>query len=162
VGARGGIGTNVLLSIGPKSPSNGHIKEFTGKKFLTRGPTEFSLKVNNESSHYVNTTGNLLIKNIFGQTVGNINFVPANILSGSSRYIESENNSDPNIPKIIWDEKFLLGIYKAELTLALSDEGPIFKDTITFFAFPVELIGGLLIVILVTIGMIKRARSKED
>lgn len=162
VGARAGIGTNVLLSIGPKSPSDGHIEEFSARKFLTRGPTEFRLKVKNESAHYVNTTGNLLIKNIFGQTVGNINFVPANILSESSRYIESENNPNPSIPKIIWDEKFLLGIYKADLTLALSDEGPIFKDSVTFFAFPVELIGGLLIVIIVTIGMIKRARSRSS
>ena len=162
VGARAGIGTNILLSVGPKSPTKGYIEQFSGKKFLTRGPTEFSLKVRNESSHYVNTSGNLLIKNVFGQTVGNINFVPANILSGSSRFIESENNPDPGIPKIIWDEKFLFGIYKAELTLALSDEGPIYKDSITFFAFPVELIGGLLIVILVTIGMIKRARSRTN
>ena len=162
VGARAGIGTNVLLSIGPKSPTKGYIEEFNGKKFLTRGPTEFSLKVKNESTHFVNTSGNLLIKNVFGQTVGNINFVPANILSGSSRFIGSENNPDPSIPKIIWDEKFLFGIYKAELTLALSDEGPIYKDSITFFALPVELIGGLLIVILVTIGMIKRARSRTS
>ncbi len=162
VGARAGIGTNVLLSIGPKSPTKGHIQEFTGKKFLTRGPTEFSLKVKNESAHYVNTTGNVLIKNVFGQAVGNINLTPANILSGSSRLIASENNEDPNIPKIIWDEKFLLGIYRAELTLALSEEGPIYKDSITFFAFPFELIGGLLIVILIIIGMIKRARSRTS
>ncbi len=160
VGARAGIGTNVLLSIGPKSPAKGHIEEFNSEKFSTKGPKEFRLKIRNESSHFVNTSGNLLIKNVFGQTVGNINFVPANILSNSSRFIESDNNKNITNPKIIWDEKFLLGIYKAELTVALSEEGPIFKDTFTFFAFPVELIGGLLIVILVTAGMIKRARSR--
>jgi len=162
VGARAGIGTNVLLSIGPKSPTKGYIEEFSTDKFSTAGPKNFRLKVKNESSHYVNTSGNVLIKNMFGQTVGNINLVPANILSSSDRFIESEDNKDSSNPRIIWNEKFLLGVYKAELTLALSEEGPIYKDTITFFAFPIELIGGLLIVLLVTTGMIKRARSRTS
>ncbi len=162
VGARAGIGTNILLSVGPKSPTKGFIEEFNADKFSTAGPKNFRLKVRNESSHYVNTSGNVLIKNMFGQTVGNINLVTANILSNSSRFIESENNENPNIPRIIWNEKLLLGVYKAELTLALSEEGPIYKDSVTFFAFPVELIGGLLLVILVTIGMIRRARSRTS
>lgn len=162
VGARAGIGTNVLLSIGPKSTTKGHIEMFSSKKFVTKGPMQFKLNIKNDSSHYITTDGNLVIKNIFGQTVGNINLVPTNILAGSNRLIESDNNSNPNDPKIIWDEKFLLGIYKADLTISLSDEGPIFKDSKMFFAFPVEGVLGILLIIILTIGMIKRARSKYE
>lgn len=160
VGARAGIGTNVLLSIGPKSPTKGHIEEFSGKKFLTKGPAEFKLSIKNESSHYITPQGNLVIKNIFGQTVGNINFVPANILAGSTRLIESENNPSSIKPKIVWNEKFLLGIYKADLTISLSEEGPIFRRSLIFFAFPAEAVVGIILALILLLGIIKRARSK--
>ena len=161
IGARAGIGTNVLLSIGPKSPTKGEIENFSSKKFMTKGSAEFNLSIKNNSSHYITTEGNLLIKNIFGQTVGNINLVPANILANSSRLIESEENTNSDLPKIIWNEKFLLGIYKADLTVSLSEEGPILKDSLTFFAFPAEAVIGIILALILVIGMIKRARAKS-
>lgn len=161
VGARAGIATNVLLNIGPKDEPYGRIQEFGAPKFVTKGPLGFTLEIANDNNYFVTPTGNLIIKNIFGQVVGNIEFGPVNILASSNRYI---TNSDENgsEPKLIWNEKFLLGIYKAEVNVALTDKGPLLKDSITFFAFPLELVLGIIVVIVLVTGLIRRARSKTE
>lgn len=161
VGARAGIGANVLLSIGPKSPTEGEISYFKAKKFVTKGPVNFDVNIYNKSNHYITPEGNLVIKNIFGQTVGNINLEPVNILANSSRLMKSKESSSDS-PKVVWNEKFLFGVYKTELNIALSDEGPLLKQTKTFFAFPLELILGSLVALVLTLGIIKRARAKNN
>lgn len=162
VGARAGIATNVLVTLGPKTKSQGHIKEFSLSRFVTRGPVNFTLSLANTSPHYLSIQGNVLVRNIFGQTVGNINLVPANVLANSERFLESENNPDSFSPKLIWNENFLLGIYTADLTVALSEEGPVLKESVTFFAFPLELILGLLAGLILTIGIIRRVKRKQS
>lgn len=162
IGARAGIGQNVLLSVGPKSQTEGKIQEFSTSRFVTRGPVKFKLSVANESNHFVEINGNLVIRNVFNQTVGNINFVPANILAQSNRLIDSDDNPNPAEPRIFWNEKFLLGLYKADLSLALSEEGPVLKKTIWFFAFPLEAVLLIILSIIILVGMIKRARRKSQ
>lgn len=160
IGARAGVASNVLVSLGPKSKSSGFIKEFSSPKFVTRGPIDFTLNLANTSLHYVTINGNIVIKNIFDQTVGNIDFPRVNILASSERFIESEDNKSAS-PRIAWNEKFLLGIYKAELNVALSEDGPILKRQITFIAFPIEVLLGILVAIALTIGIVRRVRSKQ-
>ncbi len=149
-GARPGIGTNVLLSVGPKGKTQGYIGEFSAPKFVTKGPVEFELNIVNESKHFVTIKGNILIKNIFGQTVGKADLLPVNILA------ESERISTP-----VWNEKFLLGIYTADLTVALSEDGPLLKKSLIFLAFPLELVFGILIALALVIGIVRRVRRKE-
>ncbi len=159
VGARAGIGSNVLLSIGPKSQTEGYIEEFSAPKFVSSGPVKFKLNVANTSKHYITIKGNLVIKNFFGQIVGNIDFVPVNILAGSSRLIGSEDNQDSLEPRINWNEKFLLGAYRADLTLALSEEGPLLKKSLIILAFPAQAFLLILLAIALLVGIIKRARN---
>ena len=161
VTAQGGIGTNVLLSIGPKSETSGIIKEFSAPNFLTHGPVEFILNIANTSPHFVTIEGNVVVKNIFGHIVGNIDLLPVNILGNSERYMESENNEVAQ-PRVYWDEKFLLGAYTADLTVSLSENGPILKRSTTFFAIPLELIFGLGLAAGLTIGIIRRVKAKRD
>ncbi len=162
LGARAGIGTNILLAIGPKSLTQGHIEEFSAPKFVNSGPVKFKLNVANTSKHFVTIKGNLVIKNMLGQVVGNIDLVPVNILAESNRLIESSDNKNSLEPRVNWNEKFLLGIYKADLTLALSDEGPLLRKSLTFFAFPAQAIILILLAVALLIGVIRRARSKSD
>jgi len=161
VNTQGGIGTNVLLSVGPKTQTTGIIKDFSTPGFLTRGPVEFILNIGNTSPHFVTIEGNVVIKNIFGHIVGNIELLPLNLLGNSSRFVESENNKSSE-PRIRWDEGFLLGIYTADLTVSLSEEGPILTRTVTFFAFPIELILGLTITLILIIGIARRVKAKRD
>ncbi len=160
-GAKGGVGTNVLLSIGPKGNPQGNIKKFEAPQFVTTGPINFKVLLENTGSNYFTPEGNIIVKNMFGQTIGEVETVPVNILSESERYIPSKGNVNKDIPTVTWNEKFLLGYYTAELNLKLSDKGPVFKKEIHFFAFPVEGILGIIISAIIVLGIIKRVKVKK-
>lgn len=140
-----GIASNILLTIGPVGKASGSIEEFSTPFFTTKGPIPFTLRVRNSSDHYVTPKGNIVIKNMFGQIIGKVDLLPVNVLENTVRKIPDSKQSDE--AKAIWPEKFLVGPYTATLTMALSDTGPIFTRDIVFFAFPLEYIIAVLLVI---------------
>ena len=98
-GAAAGIATNVLLSIGPKGPTQGNIEEFSAPVFKTHGPVPFTVRIRNTSDHFITTKGDIVIKNMFGQSVGKVDLLPVNILSQSVRSIpDSLQSPDANPP----------------------------------------------------------------
>lgn len=157
-----GIGTNILLSIGPKGKPQGVIEEFSAPFILEKGPVPFTVRVKNKGEQFFVPQGKILITNIFGQTVGKVDLLPVNILAGTIRAIpdslQAEEESTPsailNSPKAVWPESFLLGPYTANLILSLSEKGPILSKTIHFFAMPAKLLLGLVaaLFILLLIG----------
>ena len=161
VGARGGIGTNVLLTIGPKSEPTGRIATLSTPKLVTKGPVPVELEVANHNDYYVITEGNVLIENVFGHTVGNIEFGPLSILGNSNRVISSENEPES---VLVWDEKYPVGFYTVKANVALSEKGPLLTTEATFFAFPIELALILGVIILVFIWIVRtvRKRISED
>ncbi|MFH1536224.1 MAG: hypothetical protein ABIC96_04125 [Patescibacteria group bacterium] len=152
-----GISTNVLLSIGPKGETQGTLEEFSSPFFLEKGPVPFTVRVKNASAFFIVPKGNILIKNMFGQTVGKINLLPVNILSDSIRQIPDS----PESLNALWPESFILGFYSAQLNLALSDSGPIYNKTVYFIGFPIQALIGLLIVIFLILLIRNRIRSRE-
>ncbi|MBI4084688.1 MAG: hypothetical protein HY431_02180 [Candidatus Levybacteria bacterium] len=160
----GGIATNILVSIGPKGKTSAVLQEFSVPSFLTSGPVPFTVLLKNTSNHVISPSGEILIKDIFGQTVGKISLLPVNILSQTSRYIPDTRQSylqstKDAIPAAIWNENFLLGFYRAQINLTLSEKGPMISREVSFFAFPVILFAGL--VILVGIILLIRARLRS-
>lgn len=150
-----GIASNILLTIGGKDNlSKGSIAEFSSPLFLNKGPVPFTVRIKNTSDHFITPKGNVIIKNMFGQTVGKIDLLPVNILSGSVRQVTSSSEDSA-----LWPENFLLGPYTANLTLALSDAGPIFRKEIRFFALPASYIVSLIIGILLLTHVIVRVKS---
>lgn len=169
-----GISTNVLLSVGPKGKAKGEIEEFSSPLFLEKGPVPFTLRVKNTGGHFFAPTGSILIKNVFGQTVGKVDLLPVNILAGSIRAIPDSLQA-PNAtlsantkykmlntryPHAFWPEGFLLGPYTAALTMALSSEGPILTQTVNFVAIPLQAIIGLIIAVIFV--LIIRNRLKKQ
>lgn len=152
-----GIATNVLLSIGSKENPEGSISEFSSPRFIQSGPVPFTVRVKNSGQHFFAPYGMIFIKNIFGQTVGRIDLAPSNVLAGSSR---SLIDSSSETGKIIWPEKFLLGPYTATLNLALSEKGPVYNRSIIFFALPLQLAIGIVLVFTIIITIILRIRYK--
>lgn len=178
--ASGGIGINVLLTIGPKTRASAVIEEFSAPKIVQSGPVPFTTRLTNTSRHFIYPKGQILIYNMFGQLVGNVSLIPVNILSQSTRAIPSReqviyeaNKKEPNEneeqsflekvssehPVSIWNEGFLFGPYKAHLRLALTDEGPLVERDIWFFAFPLQALIGIVIAIGLTIYI--KVRLKE-
>ncbi len=172
----GGIATNVLLSVGPKGPTQGNIQEFSAPSFVTNGPVPFTVKIDNTSTHFITTDGSIEIKNMFGQTVGKVDLLPVNILANSARYIPDslqgpQAEASPTLksyfsglksPAAVWPETFLLGPYTATLTVALSSQGPLFRRTISFFAFPVYPAMAILIIAVILVIIITRVRRIQN
>ncbi len=163
----GGIGMNVLLSIGPNDKPKGIIEEFQAPWYLEAGPVPFSIRVKNTGSHFMSPKGVILIKNMFGQTVGRVNIPETNILAGSSRLLtDSEqqkagSSADQSSPsKAYWRENFLLGFYTASLSLALSDKGPLYTKSIHFIAFPLKFALGVFLVIIIVLIIYFRVKQK--
>jgi hypothetical protein len=159
-GAKGGIGTNILLSIGPKFEPKGRVANFSFPNFVTHGPMSFNVEIANDNDYYVITSGNLLIKNMFGQIVGNLDIKSTNILAHSSRLM-SNSDQPTEKPVLVWNENFLLGFYKADLSVAISDKGPLIKQSAYFFAFPLELILGIIILVTLILALYKGVKRKR-
>ena len=82
---RSGVGTNVLLSVGPKDGTDGTINAFKTKKFINSGPVTFEMEVKNSSNSFIEPECTIVIENMFGQKVGQVVIAPVNILSYSER-----------------------------------------------------------------------------
>jgi len=155
-----GLGTTVLLAVGDKEAPNGSIQSFTAPWFGNDGPVPFMLSVHNSGTHFITPHGKILIKNIFGQTVGKVIVPASTILSGTERTFVSDHlppnasaafitgsNEKNTSHGLFWNEKLLLGIYTATLTLSLSDSGPVYVRSLHFIAFPFAVILELLLVL---------------
>lgn len=162
--AVGGIGTNVLLSIGPKGKAKGTIEEFSAPFFVEKGPVPFTVRVKNSGDFVFAPAGKILIKNLFGQTIGKVDLLPVNILSNSIRSIPDSKLDAKrytlNATKAFWGESFLLGPYTATLNLSLSDQGPQFTRTAYFFAFPIQGVIGFFLALIIIFFI--RARVKKQ
>ena len=170
-GVAGGIATNVLLSIGPKGETKGVIEEFSTPIFAQRGPVSFTVRVKNTSNHTIAPNGGILLTNMFGQTIGKVELLPVNILPDTIRAMPDNEFSDEGIkrysnttkngiPTAVWGETFLLGPYSAKLSVALSDKGPIVTKTIHFFAFPLEGLFTLVLIVGITTLVVIRVRKR--
>jgi hypothetical protein len=157
----GGVSSNVLLSIGPTGETKGRISQFSVPPFVSHGPVPFTVKVANDSDHFISIKGNLLVRNMFGDVVGNINLLPVNVLEKSERLIPASGSAQIVNPTISWNEKLLLGFYKTKLTVSLSDEGPVYVKEANFFAFPIEILVGIVFSLGIVGFAWKRAKIKE-
>ena len=170
------VASNILLSIGPFGKTKGLIEDFSTPFFVSKGPIPFNVRLKNTSDHFVTIKGDIVINNMFGQTIGKVKLLPVNILANSIRRIpdilQSPAASDADYKQIkatveknpepvaVWPEKFLLGPYTARLTVSLSDQGPVYIRTIHFFAFPLEYLLAILILIAIVIYIILRVKRK--
>ena len=157
-GTRGGIGTNILLSVGPKDDPEGRIAKLSVPKFITRGPVPIELEIANHNDYYVVSEGNLVIKNIFGHAVGSLEFGPLSILRQSNRTVDDETSSNN---RLYWNEKYPIGIYKVSANVALSEKGPLLSRETTFIAFPIDIVLAGLLIILVILWLIRLALKKK-
>jgi len=165
-----GIATNVLLSVGPKAKAEGEITEFSAPFFLEKGPVQFKVRIRNQSNFFITPRGSILIKNVFGQTIGRVDLLPVNILAHSVRAIPGSDQFDAKEFKIdtkswenqkaLWSEKLLVGPYTATLAIALTEDGPVLRKTIYFAGFPLQVIIGVLITIILLLLIVKRLRKK--
>lgn len=135
---QGGIGINTFLALGPKEQPQLTITEFSTSWFRQTGPVAFKIKLANEGLHYARPQGKIVIKNLFGQTVGMVDLPERAILAGGERELLTE----AEMP-VSWNNRFILGNYTAELRLTEANEEVVTSQTIRFIALPFVLLLGL-------------------
>ncbi len=108
---------------------------------------------------------------MFGQTIGKVDLPSENILGDSSRYLSNQSLSTPQPAdrlitskirdsKVVWPEKFLLGFYKARLTIQASDKEPAVTETINFTAFPFNAAIEFIIAVVLLSIIYRRVKRK--
>jgi hypothetical protein len=162
---QGGIATNVLLAVGSRETAQGYIEEFSTPIYLQSGPVPFTINVKNSGLHYINPKGTIMIKNIFGQTVGKVEIPPTAVLAGTTRSLLDKDQlqnaiKDEKNSKALWQERFLLGFYSANINIAMAPEGPFYNQTVRFFAFPLHVLLGLILLIALVVSIYLRVKKK--
>ncbi len=127
----------------------GKLIEFKAdKNFYWSGPINFSLVFANESNTHLNPYGELTINNIWGKRVYQESILPYFVMPFSQRW-EQKN----------WEEKNLLGIYKATLKMNRGYDNFIDVKTVYFIACPFVLMIFLIIVIILFLLIIYRYKK---
>jgi len=150
-----GIATNVLLSIGKENPKI-QIDDFSTELLKGKGPVEFKIKVSNNGAHFAYVKGQVIIKNVFGQYIGRVDLNPGNVLAGDTRLITSENQ----IAKALWPERFILGPYKATLSLNYGSGEPVLTRTTHFIGAPIQILVTAIIIVSLMLTIRKRLKHK--
>jgi hypothetical protein len=169
----GGIGTNILLSVGEVASSHAIIEEFSSPRFLQHGPVPFTVRIHNPGSHVITVSGTILVRNMFGQLIGKVKPQNIHILAEKSRSFSQDedniikasestiisNNELKPLSTVFWPETFLLGPYQATLELSVSESGSTYSRNIYFLALPYQAVL-LFIAIIIIILFIKRRVDK--
>lgn len=158
-----GIALNVFLSAGQTTSPQAIIYDFTTPVYSQSGPIEFVAKIKNPDLHFITPKGDVTITNLFGQKVGKVDIPPSVILAGTTKTLIDNVQLRSNVqslPKIVWPEKFLLGVYNATLHIAVTPTGPFYTKTIQFVVFPLLPTIGFLLLFTLVVFIMLRVRRK--
>jgi Na+-transporting methylmalonyl-CoA/oxaloacetate decarboxylase gamma subunit len=126
------------------SNSNGH-----QNSFFESGPINFAIRIQNIGNVHVKPTGNIEVRDMFGNVAGNISVngatPPSNVLPKSIRRFD-----------VKMDKPWMFGLYTANLALGYGTTGQAMTNTITFWVIPWKLVLIVLLIIAVIIYLLKR------
>lgn len=142
------IGALLLLTVPGNITYDARIAEFKNDKKLyidINNTVNILTRFQNLGANHVKPTGNIVIKNMFGQTVASltVNEKFGNVLPDSIRRFENE-----------WNKKYGFGLYKAEVNLVYSDNKTA-TGTLSFWILPWILIASGIVFIILLILIIR-------
>jgi len=157
----GRVGTIFLITVGQGDVRQGKITEFRALSNPFTKKSKFEFEQANLSKYnsdprglYLKPTGNLVVKNIFGQTKVEQKVAGNYILPETARKIQSEV-----------DNPYLFGIYKAELQISKYPGEPVETKTLTFVKFsPIVLIifGFVVLILFILFSYLKSFSKKRE
>lgn len=103
------------------------------KKIFTGGPVALHTRIQNEGNVQVKPTTKVEIYNIFGSKIATIDAKPGNVLPESVRRFDTT-----------WDNKNLLGYYKAKTTVTYGSNGDVLTSETSFWGAPLGLVLGII------------------
>jgi len=147
------VGTSILMSVpGIVSKDMSILKFSNDRSFYLNGPVNFFTKVVNLGNIHFSPVGEISVYNFLGKKVGQIPLDKALTLPGQSQKWHST-----------WDEKWILGIYKAHLTMRYGkDEDQVLEREIKFWAFPFHILIIILVIIYLFHKIIQKWQKKYE
>lgn len=148
------LGTLILLRVNGDAKEAMNIEEFAATKsgssnwLFESPPITFLTRIRNSGSLHEQPTGQIAVKDMFGNAVANVNvnLTRSNILPGSIRKFE------PKLDDTVIGNKFLFGRYTADLKMSYGSEGQTLTESTSFWVIPYRLVGfAILLIVIVSI-----------
>jgi hypothetical protein len=129
------------------------------------------LVVENKGKNLIKPEGQIILKGNFGEKA-KFDIVPQNILSQSQRLITATPSAEIDCstlskikacqsPISLLMSGFFLGFYQLSTSLIFGENSPQISASTSFFAFPVKIFFGLMVVLVIAIFIIKRFKDEE-
>jgi hypothetical protein len=147
--AQARVGANILLSVSKDGNpgKKASIIDFSAPKLIDSfSGLTYKVVIENSGFSFFKPTGKITIDQIFGSS-STLNLTPLNILVGGSREITCVQGEDIVPCKL--PSKFLIGIYRANLSFTIDGSGASIEKQIYTIAFPFSIILGLAIIFII-------------
>lgn len=142
----------ILVKIAGETVESAEIAEFKSEKSSYSNENSFSFqsRIENTGNVHFKPTGKIIIKNMWGSQVAELELDQRNVLPDSIRQITSE-----------WQpEGFQLGRYTATLTIVFGDSDEIRIAETSFIVFPYQVIFPVIIVVLFITFILVKFRKR--
>jgi hypothetical protein len=145
------IGMLYFITIPGNQNQKGKILDFSAARFVQRPPVLFEIKFQNEGNVHFEPKGEIVITNILGKEVGRVQVAGQTVLPTGNRDL-----------KAIWGEQgdFLVGRYKASLSLVDGEGNQMSADSLIFYVFPIWHIVGFILAIIILYFVLKFLKSR--
>lgn len=148
------IGSLLLVTVPGEIKYNAKLAEFKTEKnlyFDTNNQVNIITRFQNLSTVHVKPTGTIMVKNIFGNTVGvlTVNASEGNVLPDSIRKFTNE-----------WTKKYGFGPYRASVNLTYGPGNAVSGD-LSFWIIPWKITTAALVLLIIIIWLISRLQWKK-
>ena len=144
------VGMLIFVTVPGSNLQKGKILNFTGPKFVQKGPVDFKIKFENTGTVHFEPKGIITLANMLGKKVGEIPVSGQVVLPRGVRDLTAQ-----------WDFKgLLIGRYAAELKIIDGEGNELTASGLAFYAFPVWYILGFIALVIVLFFGFKFLRRK--
>lgn len=143
------LGALIFMRVKGDAVEKMSIAEFAVSKdgqtgnFFESTPLTFIARLKNEGTVHEQPVGQATVKDMFGNTIGAVNFnlEARNVLPGSIRRFETQ------LDKSVIGDKFLFGRYTADLKFTYGTDKQVVTANLAFWVIPWKLILGIIIIL---------------
>lgn len=143
------IGSLLLLNVAGDVEEKLFIEELFVEPFSEYGPVNIISRFENSGTIHLKPRGFILIKNIFGQEVEQLDLPQKNVLPKSIRRIE-----------ILWGERIMFGRYEATLTAIYGSTNQPLSAITTFWVIPWKIATAILVGIIILLSILIKGRKR--
>lgn len=148
------VGTLVYITVEGPITEAAYVKEFSAPRFSEFGPIPFTTELYNQSDLHIRPKGTIAVRNMMGKVTTTMALEERNIFPGASFVYQN-----------IWEARYLLGRYRADLVAPYGTTGQVLLATTYFYVFPLRIalvITLAIIIIILAITLYRRRREQKQ